>query len=527
LFIDGRRREISILLLLTLAALICPLASCNPQPPQSTTLPAPSTPPILPPGDSPRFSTIIYEGPVGAINYNTVLFKWGSGLSSVQPSNFIYATFLQGWDKDYTPFLPDTSRSFSNLPNGSYVFYVKTQDLNGNIDPLAPSQAFTVSGVVPPQAQNLPVAPGGGGGLLLIGADVSRIAVGGDGLTIYALDSSRSRLYRSTTAGISWRDISAALGAGAPWIDLAVAPDDPGFIAVVTAGGSQVYISGDGGDTFQSTGISSYLGAGQAVRCIAISQDYGSPRRELAAGAWSGSAGGSVLINILTSFSGGWFNAGSGTPGWAPPGGGGVDVAAIRYSPSYDSDGALLIIASSATRTYMYTGVRDLGSNSITWNSWTGYPVEIGQAGGPLNHADIALPSDYSGSNPFSRRAFASWNKNNPGRDIYQVSDYQVYRMNAPEAIASIAYHGSISRGKLMAGAVKCQGGGGCYQVQTYYSANPTSMYPVWQPSQKAPTGSRDAVVEWSPNGITAYAGASGTESAFSHSLNNGATWNQ
>jgi len=346
-------------------------------------------------------------------------------------------------------------------------------------------------------------------------------------LTIYALDSSSSRLYRSTTAGISWRDISAALGAGAPWIDLAVAPDDPGFIAVVTAGGSQVYISGDGGDTFQSTGISSYLGASQAVRCIAISQDYGSPRRELAAGAWSGSAGGSVLINILTSFSGGWFNAGSGTPGWAPPGGGGVDVAAIRYSPSYDSDGALLIIASSATRTYMYTGVRDLGSNSITWNSWTGYPVEIGQAGGPLNHADIALPSDYSGSNPFSRRAFASWNKNNPGRDIYQVSDYQVYRMNAPEAIASIAYHGSISRGKLMAGAVKCQGGGGCYQVQTYYSANPTSMYPVWQPSQKAPTGSRDAVVKWSPNGITAYAGASGTESAFSHSLNNGATWNQ
>jgi hypothetical protein len=519
--------KIILLFLLSFAVLICPQAGCNLQPPQTPTLPAPSPQPILPSGDSPRFLTIIYDGPVGTINYNTVSFKWGSGLSSLQPSNFLYATFLQGWDKEYTPFLADTSRSYKNLPNGSYLFYVKTQDLSGNVDPLTPSQAFTVSGVVPPQAQNLPLVPGGGGGLMLIGADVSRIAVGGDGLTIYALDSTSSRLYRSTTAGIDWRDISSALGAAAPWIDLAVAPDDPGFIAVVTGGGSQVHISGDSGATFQSTGVTSYLGAGQAVRCIAISQDYGAPRRELAAGTWSGSAGGSVLINVLTSFSGGWFNAGNSIPGWAPPGGGGADIAAISYSPSYASDGALLLIASSATRTYLYTGVRDLGSSSITWNSWTGYPVEIGQAGTPLNHADIALPSDYDGSNPYSRRAFALWNKNSASQDVCQVADYQVYRMSAPEAVASIAYRGSISRGKLMAGAARCKGGGNCYQVQTYYSANPTSMYPGWQPSQKAPTGSRDAMVEWSPDGITAYAGTSGTGSAFSHSLNNGATWNQ
>jgi len=523
----SRNVKIILLFLVSFGVLIYPQAGCGLQPSQTTPLPAPSSAPILPSGDSPRFLTIIYEGPVGTINYNTLMFKWGSGLSSVQPSNYLYATFLQGWDTEYTPFLADTSRSYSNLPNGSYVFYVKTQDLNGNVDPLTPSQAFTVSGVVPPQAQTLPTVPGGGGGFMLIGADVSRIAVGGDGLTLYALDSTNSRLYRSITAGVDWRDISAAVGAGAPWIDLAMAPDDPGFVAVVTGGGSAVHISGDGGATFQSTGISSYLGAGQAVRCIAISQDYGSPRRELAAATWSGAAGGSVLINILTSFSGGWFNAGSSMPGWAPPGGGGVDVAAISYSPSYASDGALLLIGSSAARTYLYSGLRDLGSNSITWNSWTGYPVEIGQAGTPLNHAGIALPADYNGGNPFSRRAFASWNKNSAVHDVCQVADYQVYRISAPEAVTSIAYRGSISRGKLMAGAARCQGGGGCYQVQTYYSANPTSMYPGWQPSQKAPTGSRDAMVEWSPDGMTAYAGTSGTESAFSHSVNNGATWNQ
>jgi len=513
-------------ILLSSAILICPQTGCYTQPSQPPALPASPSPPILPSGDSPHFNTLILEGPIGTINYNTVMFKWGSGLSSVDSSNYRYATFLEGWDKDYTPFLTDTSRSFSNLPNGSYKFYVKAQDLYGNIDPATPSQPFVISGVVPQQAQPLPTAPGGGGGLLLIGADVSRIAVAGDGSTVYALDSTSSRLYRSISAGVEWRDISAALGAGAPWIDLAVAPDDPAFLAVVTAGGSQVHISADGGATFLSTDISSHLGPGQAVRCITISPGYGSPRRELAAGIWNGAAGGSVLINILASFSGGWFDAGSSMPGWTPPDGGGVDVAAISYSPSYGADGALLLVTSSAAKTYLYTGVRDTGSNSITWNSWTGYPVEIGQAGEPLNHADIALPSDYSGVNPYSRRAFASWNKNNPGRDVYQISDYQVYRMNAPEAIASIAYHGRITGGKLLAGAVKCQTGG-CYQVQTYFTANPTSMYPAWLPSQKAPTGSLNAVVRWSPSGTVAYAGTSGTESAFSHSLNNGATWNQ
>jgi hypothetical protein len=99
--------------------------------------------------------------------------------------------------------------------------------------------------------------------------------------------------------------------------------------------------------------------------------------------------------------------------------------------------------------------------------------------------------------------------------------------MNAPEPIASIAFYGSTASGKLLAGAAKCISSGGCYQVQTYFCANPTSNYPVWLPSQKAPTGSREARVGWSTDGKTAYAGTSGTESAVSHSRNNGSTWNQ
>jgi len=513
------------LLLLPVGVLFIAQPGCAIPPGQSPGLPPPPAQPVLSTGDNPRFYTMIYEGPAGSINYNAVTFKWASGLSSVDPANFSYATFLQGYDKDFTPFLSDTSRSFQGLPNGSYVFYVKAQDTRGNIEPTPPSSAFTVSGVVPPQAaQNLPALPGGGG-YLLIGSDVSRIAVGGDGLTIYALDSTNSRLYRSDSAGAGWSDISSSVTGAAPWTDLAVAPDEARFVAVVTDGGREIYISADSGANFSATGVSSALGAGQAVRCISLSPDYGAPRRELAAGTWSGAGGGSVLIDVLTGFSGGWFDAGAGMSGWLSPGGG-VDVFAIKHSPSFAADGTMLLVASSAARTYLYMGARDLGSRDTTWNSSTGYPVEIGQAGSPLNYADIALPADYSAANPYARQVFASWTKSS-AHDIIRISDYQVYRIGAPEAVSSIAYHGSTRSGKLLAGAARCQAGGGCYQVQTYFSGNAVSNYPAWQPSQKAPTGSRAAMVGWSPDGITAYAGTSGTESAFSHSKNNGFTWNQ
>jgi hypothetical protein len=378
--------------------------------------------------------------------------------------------------------------------------------------------------VIPPQAaQNLPPVPGGGGGNLLIGSDVSRIAVGSDGLTLYALDSASARLYRSNTAGTDWRDISSSVGAPAPWVDLAVAPDDPAFIALAVSGGREVFVSADGGSSFNGTGLASVIGAGQAVTCLALSPGYGSPRREIAAGTANGSASGSVYINVLAGFSGGWANAGAGSPGWPAAG---ADVFAARYSPSFGSDGTLLLVASGAAGTYLYSGMRDVGSRSITWNSAPGYPVQVGSTGTPLLFAGISLPSDYDSGNPYSRRIFINWGKSSTG-GVYYISDYQIYSLGVPEAISSIAYYGGGRGGKLLAGAARCQGGSGCYQVQTYFIANPVSNSAYWQPSQKAPTGSRAAMVAWSPDGLTAYAGTSGVESAFSHSLNNGATWNQ
>ena len=59
-------------------------------------------------------------------------------------------------------------------------------------------------------------------------------------------------------------------------------------------------------------------------------------------------------------------------------------------------------------------------------------------------------------ANPYARQVFASWNKSS-AHDIIRISDYQVYRMGAPEAVSSIAYYGNVRSGKLLAGAAKSE----------------------------------------------------------------------
>ena len=80
-------------------------------------------------------------------------------------------------------------------------------------------------------------------------SEVSEIAVGSDGV-LYVTDSENSKVYRSLNAGVTWEDITDYLvdaGAGLPAGKVAVAPDKPGIMAVVTDGGTEVYLSTDGG----------------------------------------------------------------------------------------------------------------------------------------------------------------------------------------------------------------------------------------------------------------------------------------
>jgi hypothetical protein len=511
---------------------------CIPQP----IAPPPSpSPPELPPPDTTAPDTIITTAPSETIGFNKVTFEWTGTDDRTPTADLTYSYYLEGYDTDYSPFTADTTKAYADLPDGSYIFYVKSRDEAGNIDLTSPSVRFTIA-TAPPEEKPEVVPPVVSTLLIVPNSDVSHIAVAYNN-SIYALDSPNARLYKSEHGGIGWTDISRGLAAASPWTELAIAPDDPKVVAVVTNAGTEVYLSIDGGANFSATGLSGKLGGGERVRCLAISPDYG--RRDMAVGTSTGNGNGRLWVNVAKGFPSGWQDMSTGATGWSN-----ADVFAIEYSPGFAADGTLLAIAATAPPTddtYLYMGIRDLGGNTTTWNNSPGYPVEICQTGQdtpgtPLTYADLALPADYSGTIPAHRHVYACWSDNppgvatagNPNDDVYRLDDTVCYRLLVrTDVICSLAHYGIYHRGKLLAGAATAKTTGLFRGPQVYCTFNPQSMYPTWQSSQKPPTGPGQARVAWSPDGGVAYCGTSSTgggshdQSAFSVSTNDGLTWNQ
>ncbi len=480
----------------------------------------------LPPPDTTPPETTIISAPSEAIGYGNVSFEWAGSDDITVSADLVYSYMLEGYDVDYSAFTAETGKTYTSLPDGQYVFYVKAQDEAGNVDPTPATTPFTI-------------ATGPSGGLLILpNSEVNRIAVGADGKSIYALDAVNSQLYKSGYGGRGWVNISAGVSGGATWNELTIAPDTAEIVAVVTNFRTEVCLSINGGVSFAAMGLAGNLAAGERVQCLTISPPYGASLREIAVGTSTGNGGGRVWSSNIPF--GGWVDESSGVPGWLPgvPPILGTDVFALEYSPSFGADNIKLAIVSSGPApdtddTYLYIG-RGSGGN-MTWNADVapGYPVEICQAGAdtpgsPLISAELTLPSDYSGSHMTSRHVYAYWS----GGDIYRLDDticHQLYVGGG--AISSIAYYGTSSQGKLLAGTRMAIPGE--LKTQVYFTSSPQSGAPVWQPSLKPPTGPNEAQVAWSPDGTVAYCGtstiggASNDQSAFSVSTNDGLSWDQ
>jgi hypothetical protein len=113
------------------------------------------TPPNLPP------NTTVSSGPSGTITVSSATFTY-MGSDDVTPTGSLqYATYLQWYDRGWSSFGSATSRSYSNLPNGSYTFQVKARDQAGAEDPSPATRAFTVNYTPPTFA--LTVQGGGNG----------------------------------------------------------------------------------------------------------------------------------------------------------------------------------------------------------------------------------------------------------------------------------------------------------------------------------------------------------------------------
>ena len=95
--------------------------------------------------------TSITEGPSGGIAYNNPTFSF-TGIDNVTPAALlVYATYLQGYDSGWSSFSLAASKSYNNLPDGSYTFQVKAKDQTGNEDQTPSTRSFTVSiDTIPP-----------------------------------------------------------------------------------------------------------------------------------------------------------------------------------------------------------------------------------------------------------------------------------------------------------------------------------------------------------------------------------------
>jgi len=209
---------------------------------------------------------------------------------------------------------------------------------------------------------------------------------------------------------------------------IAIAPDNAQFIAVTSDNGTlgtgprEVWITQNGGALWEITNLNTFLSTpmwsvNETVRCFDISVDYGG-KRDIAVGTSTGTGNGRLIVAKSTGFAGWRQN-------WA-----GADWLAMKFSPSYASDGALATVhafnpAWVPTGTYYQIFLRDLSTNTVNqmvFNPVATFGIEVtgGGAGSSpnctqINKADIELPSDFSGQAASLRRAYISTDCYNGG----------------------------------------------------------------------------------------------------------------
>lgn len=313
-----------------------------------------------------------------------------------------------------------------------------------------------------------------------------------------------------------------------------------------------VWVSTNGGIKWEDTNCP----AASNISTIDISTNYGN--HDIAIGTRIGNGGGTIWMLKAPDYS-----------TWTAQDFTG-DIMALKFSPSYNSDATIATVYSDATGTYLNAGLHDLDANTTDWTTvYGGSPPEIttGAAGtspkaNQIITADLELPSDFSGQAMSLRRCYISIDDAGATgtAGIYRFDDtagYWLMPATTTKRISSIAYYGTYTSGKLLAGEVL---GNPCSAtVMTWFTDSPTTCpIPCWYPTIKPPTGAAgtdnctgsgygNAQAAWSPDGSVAYVGtASSTalisgadwpnpylsgedldESAFSLSHNNGETWNQ
>ena len=397
------------------------------------------------------------------------------------------------------------------------------------------------------------------------GSEIRDVAIGNDGQTLIAavtIDTwtvtpelpgqphgAQGIIMASSNSGITWTHSpyihltnSNGWAAGNHVYNVRIAPDDSRlWIATagnVTAGPTQLWVSTDAGATWRNANVPT-LEDKEAICTLDISINYGTGR-DFAIGTRSGLGNGRLFIMKSGGFST-WVQQ------MTPEDD--IDFFAIKFSPTYSGDNAIVLVYADATSTNYNIGIRDINNNSVSTYVFPGGGIEVKTeaAGVSPDYSSLAvaclqLPSDFSGQTSSLRRAFVSLyspcaSSSDNATGIFRIDDSVVASIynsseNPKTQAYSIAFFGTYAAGKLLAGLVW---GSPCTAaVSTVFADNPcTCAGSCLYPSLKSPTGAANqgvclsenltgvgsAVVVWNPTGSLAYA-ATG-----SGLLSNNTTW--
>jgi len=364
---------------------------------------------------------------------------------------------------------------------------------------------------------------------VLLSSDIRDIAVGTDGMTIFAVTggtgTTSTNVYKSTDGGVSWTAISTTVG-GTTAISpnkVAIAPDNNNVVAIATTASPVVYITTNGGSTWSSLGNPDDADNATSANCSAIldldiSAASAGTNYIAVAGTESGPLGNIWYYGL--GIGGKWletnddigFHSNS-----ASAYGTCVNGLAIAFSPNFASDQVLTAVTVDASTTYF--GMYSLSTKK--WNNAAGfgtsYPVSI-QNSTPADiiatAASISLAPTYLGSDDVERVAFVGIQSGTAGNaGVYRLKDASDAVIKSSVAVKSLAYDGI----NLVAGTTG---------TTVWRSGDSLATAPTFAPSAatKSPGGSSNVTLAWA--GTTVVAATEGQESAFSVSTDDGKSFN-
>jgi len=346
------------------------------------------------------------------------------------------------------------------------------------------------------------------------GDNIVDMDVSGDGSTIYAVVSS-NQTYRSSNGGSSWTTSTVIDGtdvmASADFI--AVAPDDPNYVATCNGTGPHVFISDDAGANWDTLGM--VEAATFVVSDLAISVEKSGKHYVSVAGADTGGAG-EVWTYQIGAIGAVWDEV-SADSGYDTC----DNAAAVEFSPNFYSDQVMVAVTSDMANDEIHFQVYSF--NQGTWNSgaFSDYPTNMVQSSetpASLEAAAIAMAPDYLGSDEDMRVVFVGLAVDGAtaveSEGIFRMDDTDIEVLKDKKAICSIAFDGSL----LVAGR---QDSTGVYRSTDALEDSPSVSSST---GTKEPGGSSLALVGIA--GSKVVVGTSGDNSAFAYSEDNGKTFN-